>query len=115
MSELVKEGDILVGGAKLDIDRASIKPELGSKSRKGKGATGHYVTESKAGKVKFKLAVTPTLDLEAVESWVDKTVQIIWDNKRTEQSQSMYTAELGEPDDEGYVEVTMAGTPFKTI
>ena len=113
--ELVKEGDILVGGAKQDIDRTSIKPELGTKSRKGKGAVGHFVTESKPGKLKFKLAVGANTDLAAVDAWVDKTVQIIYDNGVTYQSDSMYTGNVGEPDDDGYVEVEMNGKAFAKL
>lgn len=114
MSQLINEGDVLVGGSKLDIDRKSIKVEAGSKKREAKGAEGHHTTETKPGKVKFKMAVTADTDLEAVDGWVDKTVQIIWDNGRTEQSDSMFTANLGEPDG-GYVDVELGGKPFKKI
>lgn len=114
MSDLFNEASVLVGGASLDVDRKSVKAKLGSRKRDPKGAEGHYTTETVAGGLTFKLAITSDIDLDTVRDYTDKTVQVVGDNGLTLQSASMFTAEVGEPDS-GYVEIKMGGTPFYKI
>lgn len=115
MAELFNEARVLVKSRKINIDKKSVKPKLGSKKREVHNDEGHFSTESVAGELEFKLAVDKDYDPDEVDSWVDVPVQVEDINMGlTFQSESMTVTEQGAPD-KGYVTVKMAGKPLKRM
>jgi hypothetical protein len=112
--ELFNEADVLVASSKLDVERKSVKPKLGSKKRDVKNSSGHFTTESIPGELEFKLAVTVAADIDTAEGWIDQVVQIVGDNGCSWQSEGLTTTEVSAPDG-GYATVKMAGKPFKSM